>query len=219
MKTCKFLTILLLGGFLMLSCGGDPKGTPHTDDQSEEPLAAPSTIITVQEAEDMYHRYGNQRVPLIETSVNIDKDGNPIKPEDDRYVQATRSLSMDYKELKQYLAFIEQEAGEAKTDISGLRIYFSQYPNGKNDSRATVFINPIMEAGKKGDIRDDLSFAIKKGNGKSIAVAVGDIIKAPKASSNMANLTLPVQNTIQSLAINGMPWRPPPPPPNDSDYQ
>lgn len=218
MKTCKFLAFLLLGGFLMLSCGGDPKGTPHTDDHDEEPLAAPSTIISLQEAEDMYHRYGNQRVPLIEKSVNIDKDGDSIKPDDERYVQATRALSMDYKDLKAYLAFIEQQAKSTKTDISGLRIYFSQYKKGKNDGRATVFLNPIMEAGQKGDIRDDVAFAIKTDGKNKTAVPVGKLIKIPSEKSNRADLTMPIQNGVQSLASNKSPWTPPPPY-NEDDYQ
>lgn len=216
MKTCKFLSILLLGGFLTLSCGGDTKGTPHTDDQGEEPLAAPSTIISLQEAEDMYHRYGNQRAPLIEKSVNIDKDGDSIKPDDERYVQATRALSMDYKDLKAYLAFIEQQAKSTKTDISGLRIYFSQYEKGKNDNRATVFLNPIMEAGQKGDIRDDVAFAIKTDGKNKTAVPVGKLIKIPSEKSNRADLIMPIQNGVQSLAGNKYPWSPPPPKdPND----
>ncbi|WP_396598012.1 hypothetical protein [Dokdonia sp. R86516] len=216
MKTCKFLTFLLLGGFIMLSCGGETKGTPHTDDHDEEPLAVPSTIISLQEAEDMYHRFGNQRVPLIEKSVNIDKEGDSIKPEDDRYIQATRSLSMEYKDLKAYLAFIEEQAKLANdTKISGLRIYFSQYKKGKNDGRATVFLNPIMEAGQKGDIRDDVAFAIKTNGNKSTAVPVGKLIKIPSEKSNRADLTMPIQNGVQSLAGNSLPWNPPPK--NDPD--
>ena len=219
MKILQKLSYLLLSGLLLVSCGEKP--TVHPDDEGGNPpiiVEAPRNIIPVQEAENMYHRYGTERVPLIEASVNIDKEGNPIPPEDPNYVQATRSLSMDYTALKQYLAFIEQEAKNSKTDISGLRIYFSKYPSGKNDSRASVFLNPIMEYGKKGDLRDDVSFAIQRDGGKSIAVPVGSIVKVPVQGSNKADLTMPVQGTIQSLAGNDFPWTPPPNN-NSKDFQ
>ncbi|WP_405211606.1 hypothetical protein [Dokdonia sp. Asnod2-E02] len=212
MKTIKLLALLFVSGLLILSCGGEPQ----TSDHEEEVLLEPSTIIPLQDAEDMYHRYGTQRVSLIESVVNIDEDGNTIKPNDNRYIQATRSLSMDYKELKAYLTFIEQQAKLANdTKISGLRIYFSQYKQGENDGRATVFLNPIMEAGQKGDIRDDVAFAIKTDGNKSTAVPVGQLIKIPSEISNRADLTMPIQNGVQSLAGNSLPWNPPPK--NDPD--
>lgn len=210
MKTFKNLAFLSWSAILILSCeevqtdGGDPPVI------APEVIAIPKNIIPLQEAEDMYHRYGSERVPLIETSVNINADGDLIPKEDPAYIQATRSLSIDYAALTQYLKFIEQQAGKAKTDISGLRIYFSQYPNGKNDSRSTVFLNPIMEAGEKGDIRDDVAFAIKTVGKKSTAVPVGKLIKVPLENSNRADLTMPIQDGIQSLAGNNLPWNPPP---------
>ena len=153
----------------------------------------------------MYHRYGKDIVPILEKN-------NPN-------LKATRSLSIDYKTLKDYIAFIDQEAAAANdTKISGLRIYFAKYEDSKNDGRATVFLNPIMEAGAIGDLRDDVSFAIKTENGKSTAVPVGKLIKKPTTGSNRADLTMPIQNGVQSLAANDFPWSPPPNSDPD-DYQ
>lgn len=179
-------------------------------------ISPPSMIISVQEAEDLYHNYGTIRVPLIEESVNVDNQGNPIDMSDPDYVKATTSLTVDYKELKKYLAFIEQQAGNANTDITGLRIYFGKYADTKNDGRGTMFLNPVKEYGKDG-ITDDVAFAIDNSGKTPKSVYVKDCYKMPGSISNQANLTMPVQGPIQSLAGNNSPWRPPPN--NDPDYQ
>lgn len=206
MKTIKLLALLFVSAIILEGCNEKPAhpGEPTVGD----PIAPPKIIIDVQEAEDMYHRYGKDIVPILEKN-------NPN-------LKATRSLSIDYKTLKDYLAFIEQEAAEAnKTEITGLRIYFAKYDDSKNDGRATVFLNPIMEAGTRGDLRDDVSFAIKTENGKSTAVPVGKLIAVPKEAgqtTNQANLKMLVQDPIQSLAADH--FKPRPPPNNDSnDYQ
>lgn len=216
LKTLFFVSLLLTG---LISCEQVtvPPGS-GVGEALEEPIAPPDIIISVQEAENLYHRYGEDRTNLIESSVNVDDRGNPIDKNDPSYFQATRSLSIDYDTLKSYLAFIEQQATDANTDITGLRIYFGQYTNGKNDGRATVFFNPLKKFGKDG-VNDDVAFAIDNSGDKPTSVFVKDVIKIPGSKGNQANLTMPVQGTIQSLAGNRLPWRPPPPPPNDPDYQ
>lgn len=200
MKTIKLLALLFVSAIILEGCNEKPAQPGHPT--VGDPIAPPKIIIDVQEAEDMYHRYGKDIVPILEKN-------NPN-------LKATRSLSIDYKTLKDYLAFIEQEAAEAnKTEITGLRIYFAKYEDSKNDGRATVFLNPIMEAGQKGDIRDDVAFAIKTDGNKSTAVPVGKLIKIPSEKSNRADLTMPIQNGVQSLAGNSLPWNPPPK--NDPD--
>ncbi|ANH59107.1 hypothetical protein [Dokdonia donghaensis] len=203
MKTIKLLALLFVSAIILEGCNEKPAhpGEPTVGG----PIAPPKTIIDVQEAEDMYHRYGKDIAPILEKN-------NPN-------LKATRSLSIDYKTLKDYIAFIDQEAAAANdTKISGLRIYFAKYEDSKNDGRATVFLNPIMEAGAIGDLRDDVSFAIKTENGKSTAVPVGKLIKKPTTGSNRADLTMPIQNGVQSLAANDFPWSPPPNSDPD-DYQ
>jgi len=208
MKTIKLLALLFVSAIILEGCNEKPAhpGEPTVGG----PIAPPKTIIDVQEAEDMYHRYGKDIAPILE------KNKSNFK--------ATRSLSIDYKTLKDYIAFIEQEAAEAnKTEITGLRIYFAKYEDSKNDGRATVFLNPIMEYGGPG-VNDDVAFAIDKSTNPSKAVFVKEVITVPRAeneTTNRADLIMTVQGgkPIQSLAINGMPWRPPPPPPNDPDYQ
>jgi len=197
MKTIKLLALLFVSAIILEGCNEKPEQPSEGGS-----IPPPKIIIDVQEAEDMYHRYGKDIAPILEKN-------NPN-------LKATRSLSIDYKTLKDYLAFIDQEAGEAdSTEITGLRIYFAKYDDSLNDGRATVFLNPIMEAGQKGDIRDDVAFAIKTDGNKSTAVPVGKLIKIPSEKSNRADLTMPIQNGVQSLAGNSLPWNPPPK--NDPD--
>ena len=221
MKTLRPVWLVLLSGLFYVSCD-EHKSQPSTTEENPKLVAQPSIIIPLEEAEQLFKSYGTKRVGLIEEFQNVDSNGEPIDPESEAYVQATRSLSIDYKTLKQYLAFVEQEANEAKTDITGLRTYLGLYgTNGKYPDAETVFINPLMEYGKKGNIRDDVSFAIQDIGGVPTGVAVGEILGTFKSDDNKGgtNLEMTIQGPVQSLAGNKFPLRPPPPPPNDPDYE
>ena len=211
MKAIKMLALCCISALTIISCGNQENNPTPLD-----VIDPPGMIIPVQEAEDLYHTYGEKRVPLIEKTVNIDAQGNPIPAGDPAYVQATRSATIDYGQLKKYLAFIEQEAALTKTNITGLRVYFGQYANTTNAGRATVFLNPVKKYGT-GGITDDVAFAIDKSRKVPKAVYVDQCYKVPGSTTNQANLIMPVQGTIQSLAGNTFPLRPPPT--NDPDYQ
>ena len=213
MKKFKLLVLLCASTLLYTSCNENQE----TGGPKPVAVGAPDIIIPVQQAEDMYHRYGSGRASLIESTINVDDQGNPIASDDPSYVQATRSVTVDYKKLKQYIAFIEQESKKANTDITGLRLYFSQYAATENDGRASIFMNPVMKYGS-GGISDDVAFAIDYTDGKPTSVYVKDCYKLPGSKSNQANLTMPIQGNIQSLAANDFPFRPPPNG-GDPDYQ
>lgn len=220
MKTLKTLSFLLLSGLLTLSCGEQPTVTP-TDDGGGEPIAEPSSIISVQEAEALFTNYKNNRIPLIEAAQNVDADGEPLDPNDDNYLRATSSLSLTYSELQDYMKFIEQQAEKANTPITGLRIYFGQYgpKTGKYPNTETVFLNPLMKySGSTGDITHDVAFAIQDVGGKHRAVPVGELIKGSTSQKGGTNLEMTIQGGVQSLAGNTWPRRPPPPKPDDPDY-
>lgn len=213
---------MLAGSLSITGCGEHSAERPSTEEEPHT-IEAPSVIIPIEDAQELFDNYGKRRVPLIEEFQNVDEDGEAIDPESKGYVEATRSLSIDYKTLKDYMAFIESEASNAKTPITGLRIYLGLYgPKGYNPNAETVFLNPLMEYGKKGNIRDDVSFAIQEIGGNPTAVAVGNILgtfdKEEKAAGG-TNLEMTLQSgPVQSLAGNKFPFRPPPPPPNDPDY-
>lgn len=221
-KMNRFLLLCFLSvSYMLLQGCGNPTADKPAIEVEPATIKEPSIIISLDEAEELFENYGKFRVPLIEKFQNVDDEGNALDPNSETFVQATRSLSIDYKTLKDYLAFIEQETARTKTNITGLRIYFGLYgPKGLNPNAETVFLNPLMEYGKKGNIRDDVSFAIQEIGGNPAAVAVGKILGSFNEYDKPqgTNLEMTVQGPVQSLAGDNLPWRPPPPPPNDPDY-
>jgi len=171
-------------------------------------MPTPEIIIPIADAEILYKDYKDNRVPLIEARQNTNDDGQRIPERDAAYIRATQSLTIDFEHLKDYIAFIEEEARKTSTSIKGLRIYLGRYPQSgrfpggnpcKYPSSETVFINPTMEF--KGE---EVSFAIVTRNrGDSSAVPVGQIIDAAERGASMG------ENT-QSLAGNTFTKRPPP---------
>jgi len=171
-------------------------------------MSIPEIIIPIADAETLYKDYKDNRVTLIEERQNTDDDGQRIPKDDEAYIQATRSLTVDFAHLKSYIAFIEEEAQKTNTPIKGLRIYLGRYPQSgrfpdgnpcKYPSSETVFINPTMEF--KGE---EVSFAVvTSARGVSRAIPVGQIIDASERGESLGEDT-------QSLAGNTFHKRPPP---------
>lgn len=85
----------------------------------------PKQIISLPQAQAMYRNYTERREPLIrryEDSINI-------RRQDSAKFDVARYVHYDYATIKQYLAYIEQEARMAGVDISTLRFYISNYPD------------------------------------------------------------------------------------------
>jgi hypothetical protein len=213
MKTLKS-TIALFGMLLLLSaCGEKPHNNDdHDDDHHEgEEVAVPANIISVVQADTLYQEYGNKRVDLIQNAQNVDENGEPIDPEDPRFVPATRALVIDYNVLKAYIAFIDKEAKDSKTAVKSMRIYLGKYPDGgsasgKRPGSETVFMNPttIFDGG------NEASFAIQNNSdGTSTAVSVGSVLGTSQLSGK-ANLVLKQTGPIQSLALDDLGQIPPP---------
>ena len=96
-------------------------------EQSEKPktesVKAPEQIISTNQAQELFDNYSSRRAPLIqkfEDSLN----------KESRF-DVARYGYYDYKTIKKYIAYIEQEAEKAKVEISTLRFYFGNYPNKK----------------------------------------------------------------------------------------
>ena len=109
-------------------------------------VIAPTQIVEIGQAKTMYDAYGKRRVPLIqryEDSINRSKDYYKTKQQKMQQNQkdgetqipkpfdVARYIHYDYDTIKQYMAYIEQEAKAANVEISTLRIYFSNYPDQK----------------------------------------------------------------------------------------
>ena len=98
-------------------------------------VLAPAQIVQIDEAKAMYENYTDRRLPLIqhyEDSINEGKEKFDV----------ARYVSYDYETIKQYLAFIEQEAKKANVEISGLRFYFSNYPKGPKFENGDAIVHP-----------------------------------------------------------------------------
>ncbi len=86
-----------------------------------EKVDPPQQIISVVQAKEMYQSYEDRRVGIIKDFEGPNPDGSEFEP--------TRYGWYDYETIKTYLAYIEQEAEAAGVEISGLKFYFSNYPD------------------------------------------------------------------------------------------
>ena len=203
-KTLFSLVVLSTFIFSFNSCA--EKMEKEKEDTPE--VLAPAQIVPIVQAKNMYNNYSNRRVPLIqhyEDSINRNGYNNKIRQnqkgkkatdieKEEKPFDVARYVSYDYETIKQYMAFIEQEAKKANVEISGLRFYFSNYPNetffpGTKDSivhprQNTIMLSPTL---KKGD-RDYL-FYIGGTEGQQQAVLLSNSFGEVKTqgSGNIAD--------------------------------
>lgn len=143
------LSILILTSFLLVAGCGERTKTPYEDTTSKGAVEAPDQIISMEEAKMFYENYTARRASLIkkfEDSLNVSK-------RDTAKFDVARYTYYDYKTIKQYIAYIEQEAEKAGVEISTLRFYYSNYPdkgtfsNGKqidHPRQNSIFILPTL---------------------------------------------------------------------------
>jgi hypothetical protein len=159
-KSRTLLNVLVTALVLNLISCGEVK----SKEQKEEiEVLAPEQIVQIPDARKAYDTYSERRVPLIqryEDSINrIRKNLQVESTEKEKPFDVGRFVYYDYKTIKQYLAFIEQEAKKADVEISTLRFYFSNYPDetffpGTKDSikhprQNSILISPTYNDGKR----------------------------------------------------------------------
>ncbi|SNZ01826.1 hypothetical protein [Flagellimonas pacifica] len=169
-NTKKVTTSFLVVMFLILgACQPKPKkDEPH--EEPREKVKPPEQIISLEESKSLYDNYTRNRVDLIQ---QFEKEQH----EDDSF-NVARFSSFDFKTVKQYIAFVEQEAKAANVDVTSLRFYFANYPNKEKfpDGRKvvhprqnSVFVVPTMNVDG-----EDYGFYIgEDGKAKLIKDAVG----------------------------------------------
>ncbi|WP_297793876.1 hypothetical protein [uncultured Eudoraea sp.] len=127
--------------FVFTACGDQKTKEAETVEKIEE-VKAPEQIISVEQARKMYQSYTERRVPLIqnyEKSQELQKQEQPkVKDSFD----VARYVYYDYQTIKDYLAYIEQEAAKADIEISTLRFYFSNYPDEARFEDGNPVIHP-----------------------------------------------------------------------------
>jgi len=150
---CNIFWVFCMASILCFtSCQEAPKKDQKKQDvPQKEPVSRPDQIISIQEAQSLFENYAKNRVPLIEAY--------ETKREPEIKFDVARFTSFDYATIKQYMAFIEQEAAKADVEISSLRFYFANYPNKNtfedgekitHPRQNSIFIVPtLMENGRE----------------------------------------------------------------------
>ena len=176
--------VFVLAAFSLNSCAEKKE---NVQDREQTEVLAPNQIIPIAEAKGMYDNYSNRRVPLIqkyEDSINDNKEKFDV----------ARYVSYDYETIKQYLAYIEQEAQKANVEISGLRFYFSNYPNeaffpGTKDSlkhprQNSILLSPTLKRRDR-----DYLFYVEGDGEQGQAVLLSDSFGEIKGMGNVTEST------------------------------
>jgi len=141
MKNINSLKIVVLGLGLtsLVACRTEvkPEETPEKEPLQE--VKAPEGIITLEESKKLYDNYTRYRAESIE---KFEKENF----ENQEFV-ATRYTDFDYKDLKQYIEFVEQEAAKANVDVSTVRVYYAN--NGGKTHQNSIFFVPTLKKGKE----------------------------------------------------------------------
>ncbi|MEZ4809355.1 MAG: hypothetical protein R2819_03255 [Allomuricauda sp.] len=151
MKNTKKVTAIFLGAFLLTlgACQRGPKKeepTEHNGSENQESVSPPEGIISLEESKSLYDNYTKHRLGLIQ---QYEAERSP-----EEKFEASRFTSFTYSDIKQYMAFIEQQAKDAQVDISSLRIYFANYPDSErfpdgkkvvHPRQNSIFIVPTMK--------------------------------------------------------------------------
>lgn len=132
----KFLNLLTSVYILSFtfSCVEQTKNSDRNS-SSEQEVKAPEQIVSLEQAKKMYNTYTDRRASLIqkyEDSINMGQSKFDV----------ARYTYYDYKTIKQYLAYVEQEAASAGVEISTLRFYFSNYPDEPTFQDGRKVIHP-----------------------------------------------------------------------------
>ncbi|SRX55265.1 hypothetical protein AEQU1_02287 [Aequorivita sp. CIP111184] len=175
-KMTKLFMLLFFTNLLLFSCQ-----EPSTHDESPYEGPPKDHIISVERAGEMYDAYTQRRVPIIKKyEDSIALDGSNFEP--------TRYAEYDLQTVKQYIAYIEHEAGQANVDIKTLRFYLSNYPNSdkfangdvvKYPRKNSFFVVPtIAYEGKNVD------FSIEEVDGKPTAVPISRVNSTKEINQN-----------------------------------
>ncbi|MEM9000425.1 MAG: hypothetical protein AAGB24_09175 [Bacteroidota bacterium] len=158
MKHVKKNLIALLGLVLMVSVGCQDKPPKedhkknHEDEKGKMPqvpeVKPPDDIVTLEEAKSIYDNYSKFRVNLIHDFET------QVRAPEEKFIPA-RFVDFDYETIKQYIAYVDQEAAKAGVKkVTKLRMYFANYPEEEKfpDGKAvmyprqnSIFILPTLD--------------------------------------------------------------------------
>ncbi len=139
MKNTKNLSAMLVGS-LLLSIGAckPPQKKDEPVGEPREQVKPPEQIISLEESRSLYDLYTVNRAEIIKQY--------EIERHPDEEFKPARFTSYDYSTIKQYMAFIEQEAEGAGVEVSSLRFYFGNYPDKKTFEDGEKVVHPRQDA-------------------------------------------------------------------------
>jgi hypothetical protein len=197
-------SLLLLG-----ACQQGPKKEDPTEPTPEK-VSPPEGIISLEESKSLYDNYTRNRVAMIE---QFEMEQNP----DEKFIPA-RFTSFTYKDIKNYMAYVEQEAEAAGVEVASLRLYFANYPNkpdfpdGKkvvHPRQNSIFIVPTtMMDGKEYGFYITADGKAKPIKDKVGSPEDGDMNEANTSKASMVPALF--QNGDRSLNLNHGGSGPPP---------
>ncbi|UJH66715.1 hypothetical protein [Allomuricauda sp. SCSIO 65647] len=151
MKHSKQLLIGLFAVLLLsaISCKDKERENNDEKPREEEPktqeVEAPDGIISIDSAKSIYDNYTENRAGIIKEYEHRTRQSPDF--------EVARFVDFDYATIKQYIAFVDQEAEKAGVEkVTKLRIYFANYPDkelfdGKkvvHPKQNTVFLVPTL---------------------------------------------------------------------------
>lgn len=214
MKNNRKVAIAFLGTVLLFmgACQQGPKKDEPKDSEppQEEKVSPPEGIISLEESKSLYDNYTRNRAVMIE---KYEMESSP----NEEFIPA-RLTSFTYADIKQYMAYVEQEATEAGVKIESLRFYFANYPNNErfpdgkkivHPRQNSIFIVPttILDG-------EEYGFYIgADGKAKPIKNLVGVMKMDSKDKANTSQASFVptlIQDDITSLNLNHGNSNPPP---------
>ncbi len=130
------LLSLCLTTLLFISCA--EQSDRGKDAKQKTAVEAPKQIISIEVAKSMYDNYTKRRAGLIQKF----EDSINASMKETKKFDVARYTYYDYKTIKDYLAYIEQEAEKAGVEISTLRFYYSNYPDQQKFPDGTTVVHP-----------------------------------------------------------------------------
>lgn len=216
MKRVKKLILPLLCisvlSYSLTSCKDNQNEEPQ-EEETAEVLRPSDQIISNKEAKILFDDYDKNIVSVL-------------KSKDDNY-KPVRFVEYNLKAIKQYIAYVEQEAKQAnKTEVATLRFYYGKYPEGERSGKNTMFIVPTTKF-KGVNYNQGFYIEINK-DGKKTAAPIIDSVreneqgmgvieeKSEKSYASIlpvsatTNSTKPIYFSSHSLTMNRGTAGPPP---------
>lgn len=118
---------------LMAACQQGPKKEEPMGPEQEK-VSPPEGIISLEESKSLYDNYTKNRADMIQ-SFETERDSAG------RFIPA-RFTAFSYEDIKQYMAYVEQEAHEAGVKVASLRLYFANYPDKRDFPDGKKVVHP-----------------------------------------------------------------------------